>query len=104
MMVAPVLTSADMLQCSHGGPITLVVPPTRTLRVSGHPVLVQTDLSTAVIGCTSQPPCTTIISTLSGRSQVLRVDGADVLLAGAQGATNAGTWTTLTAGSALLEA
>jgi hypothetical protein len=108
-MGAPVLTKADTFQCQHGGTATLTIPPTRTLSVGGNPVVVQSDLATAVItGCgltqVPAPPCVSIISTLAGTSTVLKADGSPVLVAGAQGATNAGTWSVLTPGSSQLEA
>jgi hypothetical protein len=103
-MGTPVLTSADQLTCSHGFPITVVPPPTRSLSVGGNPVLVKADLSTAVFACTFQTPCKSVASTLSGLSQVLTADGSAVLLAGAQGATNAATWSAVTPGSPQLEA
>jgi hypothetical protein len=103
-MGAPVLTSADQLTCSHGFPVTVLPSPTCTLAAGGNPVLVQADLSSAVFACTVQVPCKSVASTLSGLSQVLTADGSAVLLAGAQGATNAGTWNAVTPGSPQLEA
>jgi len=106
-MASPVLTSADLLMCSHKGPITVTVPPTRSLKAGGNPVLTQSDLSSATIACPNQnpgPPCIRVLPPQSGVSQLLRADGSPVLLAGVQGATNAGTWNASTPGSPFLEA
>jgi hypothetical protein len=107
-MGAPVLTSADTFKCQHGGTVTVTVPPTRTLSVGGSPVVVQIDLATAVVsncGLLQSPgPCLSVTSTTGGLSAVLTADGSPVLVAGAQGLTNAGTWAALPPGSKLLEA
>lgn len=104
-MATPVLTAADVLQCSHKGVITVIVSPTRSLLAGGNPVLVQSDLTSAVIACpNTTAPCVTVTSVISGASQVLKADGSPVLLSNVQGATNAGTWNATTPGSPLLEA
>lgn len=114
-MATPVLTTADTLKCLHGGTVTVVVAPTRTLTAGGNPVLVMSDLPGATIsGCTfatgSGPsPCLTVIAVSSGMSRVLTVDGSPVLLAGAGGtAVNANlpgaTWSALSSGSNVLGA
>jgi hypothetical protein len=112
-MGTPALTTADTLKCLHGGTVTVVVPPTRTLTAGGNPVLVMSDLPGATIaGCTfttsSGPsPCLTVIAVSSGTSLVLTVDGSPVLLAGAGGtAANpnlpGATWSALSSGSNVL--
>lgn len=104
-MATPVLTAADVLQCSHKGPITVIVPPARSLSAGGNPVVVQSDLSSAVITCpNTNAPCVSIASLISGASQVLTADGSPVLLSNVQGATNSGTWSATTPGSPLLKA
>ncbi|MGW7528517.1 hypothetical protein [Streptomyces sp. NPDC054783] len=90
-----VLTTASVLQCIHGG--TLTVPAGSTaLMVDGQPVLVQGDLAGAAIaGCANtnasagQTPCLKVTSVLTGLSTTLTVRGQPVLLDTAQGLTNA---------------
>ncbi|GAB3918279.1 hypothetical protein GCM10011575_34820 [Microlunatus endophyticus] len=104
-MATSVLTATDLLQCSHGGPITVIVAPRRSLSAGGSLVMVQSDLTSAVIACPNvNAPCVSITSVISGASQVLTVDGSPVLLADVQGATNAGTWKATSPGSPLLKA
>jgi hypothetical protein len=110
-----VLTAASTLHCVHGGRIT-VPPGQQTLRVGGHPVLLRSDLASAVVtGCPNtnasagQKPCLTVTAVLTGVSVTLRVAGQPALLATAGGLTD-GTpptprmWQVAAAGQNLLEA
>ncbi|MFE5587286.1 hypothetical protein [Kitasatospora sp. NPDC056531] len=89
-----VLTTASVLQCIHGGQLT--VPSNDTaLTVDGQPVLLQSDLATAtVVGCANtnaaagQTPCLMVTAVLAGLSTKLTVRGQPVLLETAQGLTN----------------
>lgn len=115
MMATAVLTTADRLECMHHAPVTVVVPPTRTLTAGGNPVLVMSDLPGAtIVGCTfatggNPSPCASVIAVTAGTSAALVVDGSPVLVAGASGtALNpnlpGATWSATTSGSTALEA
>ncbi|MEO5878203.1 MAG: hypothetical protein ABIS86_03815 [Streptosporangiaceae bacterium] len=103
----PVLTEASSLRCAHQG--TVVVQAThRVLTVGGAAVLVDGDLLAAqILGCQLQPPvtpCAQITGINAGVSGSLTVGGQPVLLATAQGTTNAGTWLVVDPGQTKLEA
>jgi hypothetical protein len=90
-----VLTTASVLQCIHGGQLTVPAGGT-ALTVDGQPVLLQGDLAGAtVVGCANtnaaagQTPCLTVTAVLAGLSTDLTVGGQPVLLETAQGLTNA---------------
>ncbi|MFD0278934.1 hypothetical protein ACFVHB_34195 [Kitasatospora sp. NPDC127111] len=89
------LTTASVLQCIHGGRLTVPAAGT-ALTVDGQPVLVQSDLAAATIaGCANtnasagQTPCLKVTSVIAGLSTVLTVRGQPVLLDTARGLTNA---------------
>jgi len=100
-----VLTEKSALECEHRGAIT-VTPGQDVLKVGTDRVLVATDLQTALINC-PQPPatrCTFVVGIAKGVSTRLKAGGQPVLLAGANGATNAGTWRATEARQTILEA
>ncbi|MDX2547454.1 hypothetical protein ACOT81_37320 [Streptomyces sp. WI04-05B] len=99
-----VLTTASRLGCAHQGAV-LATAGQHALTVDGSPVLLADDLRLAVIvGCAAPTPCVRISAIAAGVSTTLTVGGRPVLLATAQGTTNAGTWRARDAGQTKLEA
>lgn len=87
--MAAALTAASVLLCPHGFPFT-VSPKQTLLSVDGQFVLVSGDvLNAPITSCTVQVPCKTITSITAGLSTTLAVDGDQVVLDTATGATNA---------------
>jgi len=100
-----VLTEKSALECGHKGAIT-VTPGQDVLKVGEDRVLILTDLRTALISC-PQPPatrCTVIAGITQGVSTRLKAGGQPVLLADANGTTNASTWRATDARQTILEA
>ena len=71
----PVLTSAAVVMCVHGGQVTLLPRQTQVL-AGGAPVLCEPDLVGApIVGCLQPPtpttkPCTLVVSTLPGSTSL----------------------------------
>jgi hypothetical protein len=99
-----VLTEASTLECVHHGTVVAQASE-RALTVDGAAVLVQADLLAArILGCPLQTPCVQVTAIAAGVSTTLVVGGRPVMLATAQGSTNAGQWQVADAGQAKLEA
>jgi hypothetical protein len=114
-----VVVAGAMLQCSHGGQITVSAGSSR-LTVGGHGAVLagqEAGLSFASASppCTNQTtttppapaPCTTVTAT-GGTARKLAVGGTPVLLATASGKTTSagppGTWQVSDPGQHILEA
>jgi hypothetical protein len=112
-----VLTENSSLACAHLGAVTLTAT-TSKLTVAGARVLVDGDLSGALInGCStvpvSNPPtlkCLSIVTVEGGVSSKLKVAGKGVLLETVKGKTNGTisgvvqTWSVQTVGQSKLKA
>ncbi len=90
----PVLTSKAVIQCIHGGKVTIPSHPGR-MTIQGSAVLCEGDLVGApivacpVVASTNSKPCTTVISTLPGStSPKLIVSGRPAYVATLQGVTD----------------
>jgi hypothetical protein len=72
-MAGYVLTSNAVIQCIHGGTVT-ITPRTGRMTIDGGAVLCDGDLVGAtIVGCTLAPttntkPCTSIVATMPGSS------------------------------------
>jgi len=75
-MADSVLTTAAVVTCPHNFPIAFA--PTGVLKVGGAAVVRTSDLTTAVLSCTNQSKCTTVMT--SSPSTALK-DGDAVVLA-----------------------
>lgn len=99
-----VLTEAAVLRCDHQGTV-LVTAGLRSVTVDGSPVLLEDDLRLArIVGCPLSTPCVRIAAVAAGVGTTLTIDGRPVLLATAQGTTNAGSWRVADPGQTKLEA
>jgi hypothetical protein len=87
-----VATVRAEITCDHSGSMTAVASQ-QVLTVGEDLVLVATDTPGSPVGCVSNPPCTAISPAVLGIATRLTVGGKPVLLKGASGPTNAGTWT-----------
>ncbi|MFG1997556.1 hypothetical protein ACGFNU_00220 [Spirillospora sp. NPDC048911] len=106
--MAPVLTEAETITCSHQGTVVAKIH-SRALVVAGAAVLTKADLQEARIdGCKpppSVPPCASVLTIDDGVSGKLFRGGDDpVLLVNAKGTTNSGTWQAVGPGQTKLEA
>jgi hypothetical protein len=104
-ITSAVLTEASTVQCAHQG-VLVAQASRRALTVGGAAVLVRGDLlAGAFVGCTLTPvPCAQITVIAAGVSTTLTLGGQPVMLATAQGSTNAGQWLATDAGQTQLEA
>ena len=80
-----VLTQSTILNCIHGGTLTLAGTP--KLRVMNSNVLLEQSL-VAIAGCGNTPPCLTITKVEKGKAAKLKVGGKPVLLTTLQATTN----------------
>ena len=102
-----VLTEASTVKCAHEGKL-VAKAGSPALTVDGSAVLVRADLLAGLIGgcklTTAPGPCVQITAIAAGASTTLMVGDQPVMLATAQGSTNAGLWHASDAGQTKLEA
>jgi len=89
----PIVTSNATIMCVHGGRV-MVTPRQMKVQIQGGSVMCLPDLIGApIVGCLQPPspstkPCTIVVSTPSGFSPKVLVDGRPVYLATLTGITD----------------
>jgi hypothetical protein len=108
--VANVLTTSSTIECAHSGQVTPLTSGAK-LTISGHPVLLENQVSNWVIAKCTQigtgyTPCTSVTSYSGGSASKLTVGGVAVLLDSGLGMTNGspGNSLTVTAGESEVQA
>jgi hypothetical protein len=86
-----VLTADSVLKCVHEA-LLVVTASQDKLTVDGRPVLVEADVTSATSTCKAETRCTQVKSVLEGLSTTLYIGKNPVVLDGANGLTDAGTW------------
>lgn len=89
------LNHRALLQCTHGGRVRLIPPPSRSLQVMGSPIVTEPDLLRAVItGCAQVgpgvKPCTRIVTVITGRAVQILTDGEIPILDSLRAVTDGG--------------
>lgn len=96
VMPAPVVNSAAVIMCAHGGKVTLL-PKQFKVMAGGQPIMCVGDLvGSPIVGCVQPPtpttaPCLAVASEIPipmvGMSPKVMINGKPVLLAGINGIT-----------------